>query len=100
MQIQIDKDYMIATDNLCWIVKKYSGIDKATSKQKWEAQTYHPSPGAAMQALADRMIRNSHATNFLDAIKDVHAIAKTFENALSITIPENDYEKTQTHKQD
>jgi len=100
MNIQIDKDHMISSDNNCWIVKRYAGIDKGTNKQKWEALSYHSTPGQAMRGLANKMIRDSKATSFLEAIEHVHEIAQKFETALSIDIPEVTYDDAKAHQSD
>jgi len=83
MQISINEQYRIISDPNQWIVQK-----KRTRKGSldWESIEYYSSPTSAINSLGERLVRESDAVGFTEAVAAVEKITTSLSQALAVNI--------------
>lgn len=85
MKLQIDDNWRIESDAMCWHVQKYVGTYKSGKKSgaaKYVTVAYLSTLGDAVGHLAERMLRESDAASGREAVDAAKRIAKIITNAL------------------
>ena len=83
MILPIDDDFRIASDRYQWIIQK-SRPRKRDGKLivEWECQSFFPTFEGAVRELGERMVRESDAVGFAQALEDVERVVTTLCQAL------------------
>jgi hypothetical protein len=83
MQISINEQYRIISDPNQWIVQK-----KRTRKGSldWESIEYYSSPTSAINSLGERLVRESDAVGFTEAVAAVEKITTSLSQVLTVNI--------------
>ncbi len=83
MILQFDADFRISSDRYQWIIQK-SRQRKRGGKlvTEWECQSFFPTYEGAVQELGERMVRESEAVGFAQALEDVERVVTTLSQAL------------------
>ena len=83
MNIPIGEDYLISSDEHCWIVKK-----KRTRKGSvdWRPVTYHHTFAQAIQKLGQRWVRESEANTLAEALVAVENVTTQLSQAIPTTL--------------
>ncbi|QDP62249.1 MAG: hypothetical protein GOVbin2066_16 [Prokaryotic dsDNA virus sp.] len=76
MFIQVGDTWAIASDEHCWMIKKYEQPNTTYPEGRWKAQTFHSKIEDAINSMTAKRIRLSEATTLADAIKDAQDIKK------------------------
>jgi len=82
MILPINDKYRIASDSRQWIVQ----TPVKTSKKYpdgWQSSSYYVSLPQLVDALCDRMLRESHATGVAEGLEEVKRIWRTLTHALA-----------------
>jgi hypothetical protein len=74
--IKVNKTWAIASDEHCWMIKKYEQPNKTYPEGRWKAQTYHTKIEDAINSMAAKRIRLSEATTLAEAIKDAQEVKR------------------------
>ena len=83
MHLPINEQYRIISDPNQWIVQK-----KRTRKGSldWESIEYYSSPTSAINAIGERLVRESDAVGFTEAVAAVEKITTSLSQALTVNI--------------
>ena len=83
MIIQIDEHYRVTSDPYQWIIQKKR---TRNGREDWTSQTFHPSFSSALEYLGERMVRESTASTFSEALADLKTITTTLSQVLTVNI--------------
>ena len=83
MILPISEQYRISSDRYQWIIQK-SRRRKRNGEQviTWESESFFPTFEGAVQALGERMVRETEAVGFTQALEDVERVVTTLSQAL------------------
>jgi len=86
MRIVINEEFALGTDEHSWTIEKHrTRKRRGKMVDEWSAISWHTSPQAAVNSLADRMIRASEAQTLTKALEDVKNVSATLCQALQPT---------------
>lgn len=86
MQIQVNDEWRIRTDEHCYRVEQYVGVytsRRNLNKPKYKAVKYSGTLAGAIRCLTDCMIRASNTTTVLEALAGVQRVSEAVELALA-----------------
>ena len=83
MILPVDDEFRIASDKNQWIIQK-AGKRKRNGKEvtEWCSESYYPTFESAVGELAQRMVRESDAVGFAEALVEVENVVTTLSRAL------------------
>ena len=83
MILPINDDYRISSDRYQWIIQK-SRPRKRDGKLivEWECQSFFPTFEGAVRELGERMVRESDAVGFCEALIAIERVVTTLSQAL------------------
>ena len=82
MFIKIDEKWALASDEHCWIIKKFEQPSQAFPEGRWKGKAYLQTFENAVQSLARRKIRLSKASTMTQAVKDAQIVRKELKALL------------------
>jgi len=82
MELPIDENWRIKTDTNQWIVQKRILANKDKQEYEWRSQSYHMTLEQAVRSLGNRLLRESPAVTFEEAIKASAEISGIMRRAL------------------
>ena len=87
MILSINDDIRIVSDCHQWTIQR-SRRRTVNGKpgQVWEAQSYYPTLASAIKAVGERLVRDSDAVGFTEALAEVERIATELSQALTCVI--------------
>lgn len=88
MRIKIDENYALESDKRNWSITKKSVSQEG--EDSWRYEAHFPNPGTAIKWLANREIRLSEATTFLEAVEKVNKIEEKYNKILTVVLKEVD----------
>jgi hypothetical protein len=87
MILPINKDIRIVSDCHQWKIQRYrERTVNGRPDQVWEAQSYYPTLASAIKAVGERLMRDSDAVGFAEALAEVERIATELSQALTCVI--------------
>ncbi len=87
MILPINDDIRIVSDRNQWTIqrsRKRSVNDKPD--KVWEAQGYYPTLPSAIKAVGERLVRDSDAVGFTEALAEIERIGTELSRALTCVI--------------
>lgn len=85
MKLKINEEYRIISNDYSWVVQKRKWVSKKTGETVWKTLTCHATVSGCLKALGDRMIRDSDAGTFAEAIAEVHRVTVELSKAFEVT---------------
>jgi len=81
--LPINDEYRISSDRYQWMIQK-SYQRKRNGKQvvTWESESFFPTFEGALRELGERMVRESEAVGFAQALEDIERVVTTLCQAL------------------
>ena len=80
MNIPINEKYRISSDSRQWMIQRYRPNKSKTTD--WESQSYFPTLTMALNALRERLIRESDGETIEDALEATNRAKTTLSQAL------------------
>ena len=83
MILPITERYRITSDRYQWIIQKsHRRIRNGEQVTEWESESYFPTYEGAVEAIGERMVRESGAVGFAEALVAVKNVVTTLSQAL------------------
>ena len=87
MILSINDDIRIVSDCHQWTIQRSrKRTVNGKPEQAWEAQSYYPTPLSAFRAVGERLVRDSDAVGFIEALAEVERVATELSQALLMRI--------------
>jgi len=87
MILSINDDIRIVSDCHQWTIQRSrKRTANGTPGQAWESQSYYPTLPSAIRAVGERLVRDSDAVGFTEALAEVERIATELSQALTCVI--------------
>ena len=87
MILPLNDETRIVSDRYQWIIQRSrKRTVNGKPDQVWEAQSYHPTLKNAIAAAGERLVRDSDAVGFTEALAEVERIATELSQALTCVI--------------
>ena len=83
MILPISEKFRITTDKYQWIIQKSRFRNNNGQRRiEWIPDSYHPTSEAAISAIGGRMVRDSKAVGFIEALAEINIIVTNLRHAL------------------
>ena len=82
MFIKIDDKWALASDEHCWIIKKFEAPNTTYIEGRWKNAAYLTTFENAVQSLARRKIRLKDASTMAEAIKAAQVVRSELKEVL------------------
>jgi hypothetical protein len=87
MILSLNDNFRIVSDRYQWTIQRSrKRTVNGKPDQTWEAQSYYPTLPSAIRALGERLVRDSDAVGFTEALAEVERIATELSQALTCAI--------------
>ena len=86
MFIKIDEKWALASDEHCWIIKKFEPPNKTFPEGRWKGKAFFQTFENALQSLARRKIRLKEASTMSEAIKAAQVVRRELKALLDPTV--------------
>ena len=83
MILPINEQYRIRSDRYQWIIQKpHQRQRNGESVIEWDSQGFYPTFEGVVRELGERMVRESEAVGFAEALEDIERVVTTLSQVL------------------
>ena len=87
MILPLNDETRIVSDRYQWIIQRSrKRTVNGKPDQVWEAQSYYPTLPSAIKAVGERLVRDSDAEGFTEALAEIERISTRLSRALTCVI--------------